>query len=366
MNERIEFIKKQPAFANLNSEEIEIVSQNLETCHYEPGCYVMEEEENSQDLYFIKEGEVEVVKRNKQTHEEFIIGTLRQGHIIGEMSFIDRQPRSTSVRVINKKTSIYKLPVNWSDPHLSSIYNKILEKVVQISMLRLREINKDYTRNLKNQVKEVKDQNQFGYFFIFSVLIYTINSLAKALLPFNLSQISFIALVGFASCLFFPGVGFIRYYMSGHSFADFGLTFQGARQTLKETFYLLAGGMLLLGSIYSYQFGWASFLQYLSQEYLFFFTGKALAIFYYIFSLEFVIRGTIQTALQKFLNGKNIVAILLIATLIWPINLSLGLKISFLKFLLDIFLGYLFIRQKNLIGVTLIHYFIAIFSTRLI
>lgn len=359
-----ELIENQNYFKDLTSEEKMWVFENLKLYVYEGGDYIIRENECSEDLYFIKEGEVEVVKKNETTGQEFVINKLYEGDVIGEMAFIDRQPRSSSVRAANKPVSVYKFSVNWSDPHLSSLYTKILEKVVQTTMLHLRTINKDYVQNLKEHIRQVNEQNDFGCFFIFMVTIYTLNSFAKLFLSFALIDSHFVSLINFTLLLFLPTIGFV-YYM-GYSFENFGLTFKRTWQTLKETFFIAIGGLSLFGLIYSAWIGWPLFLEYLSKTIPYFFSMYAIMIFLYVFSLEFVARGTIQTSLQKFLaHHKEIGAVLLTAILIWPTNLYFGFGISFLKFLLDLFLGFVFIRQKNLIGVSILHYLFIMFSRTL-
>jgi hypothetical protein len=67
--------------------------------------------------------------------------------------------------------------------------------------------------------------------------------------------------------------------------------------------------------------------------------------------------------LQKFLfpQNKNEAA-WLTACLIWPSDLYLGFKASFIDFLMDLFLGILFLKQQNLAGVVLLRFVIIIIT----
>ena len=60
------------------------------------GEYLLYEGERSDEMYFVKEGTLTVTK--KRGSEEKQIGTIYSGEIIGEMSFLDREPRSASVK----------------------------------------------------------------------------------------------------------------------------------------------------------------------------------------------------------------------------------------------------------------------------
>jgi hypothetical protein len=356
------FVRNQAIFQDLSPEELEQVLQALELKEYAPGDDIIHENEISQDIYFIKKGEVEVIKRNATTGQEFRIGRLRQGDIFGEMAFIDGRPRSSSVRVVNSPASVYKFPVNWSNPLLAPLYDKIFEKTIQVGSQRLREINQNYIQNLKQQIKEIEEQNHFGYFFIFMITIYNLYNLARVFLAFDIEESRFISLICFSLLLFLPTVLFVRYMHN--SFSEFGLTLRGIKPTLKNTFLIAIGGLCLGGVIYSL---WTRnpslFFTYFGQSLLSFLHWKTLAILFYIFCLEFVIRGTIQTSLQRFFyKRQKTKAILLTALILWPANLYLGFALSLIKFLIDLFLGFIFIKQRNLIGVTLLHFFIVMFT----
>ncbi len=356
----VDFIKNQKIFENLSIEELELVKQTLQLEKYSPGDYIIKENDHSQDIYFIKNGEVEVVKLNPETGQKFVIGKLQPGDMLGEMAFIDGQPRSSSVRVISEPALVYKLPVNWSNSLLSVLYDKILEKIVQVDLQRLRVINQHYIQNLKQQISEIDDQNHFGYFFIFMVTIYNLNSLARVFLAFDIKQSHFISLICFSLLLFLPTAIFLRHM--NYSFADFGMSFQGIRPVIKNTFFIVSG-FLLTAIIFSKGIETSFFFNSLSQVKMLLFHWNIFAIFFYIFCIEFTTRGAIQTSLQRFLyKGKKIGAVLLTALILWPVNLYLGFELSFAKFLIDLFLGALFIQQKNLFGVTLLHFLIVIFT----
>lgn len=63
------------------------------------GEYLIREGVESTEMYFLKSGSMAVFKRRGDT--EVQIGTIYSGEVIGEMSFLDKQPRSASVKAIN-------------------------------------------------------------------------------------------------------------------------------------------------------------------------------------------------------------------------------------------------------------------------
>ena len=57
------------------------------------------EGEDSNELYYIQTGTLAVLKRKSSGEQQ--IGTIYSGEIVGEMSFIDNEPRSATVRALS-------------------------------------------------------------------------------------------------------------------------------------------------------------------------------------------------------------------------------------------------------------------------
>ena len=61
-----------------------------------PNEYLMREGEESTEMYYLQSGTLAVFKRKGD--QEHQIGTIIAGELVGEMSFLDRHPRSASVK----------------------------------------------------------------------------------------------------------------------------------------------------------------------------------------------------------------------------------------------------------------------------
>ena len=62
------------------------------------GDYLMREGEESTEMYYVQEGILGVFKR--KLDQEHQIGTIYAGELVGEMSFLDEDPRSATVKTI--------------------------------------------------------------------------------------------------------------------------------------------------------------------------------------------------------------------------------------------------------------------------
>jgi CRP/FNR family transcriptional regulator, cyclic AMP receptor protein len=62
--------------------------------------YLLRENDESTEMFLLQSGTLAVVKR--QGDEEKQIGTIYTGELVGEMSFLDKAPRSASVKAMTK------------------------------------------------------------------------------------------------------------------------------------------------------------------------------------------------------------------------------------------------------------------------
>jgi CRP-like cAMP-binding protein len=63
------------------------------------GEYLMRDGEESTQMYYLQSGSLAVFKVKGAAEQQ--IGTIYSGELVGEMSFLDKQPRSASVKAIS-------------------------------------------------------------------------------------------------------------------------------------------------------------------------------------------------------------------------------------------------------------------------
>jgi len=86
-------------FGALSDEMLASLAQSLPAERFSAGDVVFREGAPAHCLYVLLEGEVEVVKRSRASHEHRV-AVLGPNDCFGEMSLIDMQPRSATVRAI--------------------------------------------------------------------------------------------------------------------------------------------------------------------------------------------------------------------------------------------------------------------------
>lgn len=64
------------------------------------GDILVEEGSKSNEMYWVISGSFEASKKNSETDQVHVIGKIATGELIGEMSFLDSQPRSATVKAL--------------------------------------------------------------------------------------------------------------------------------------------------------------------------------------------------------------------------------------------------------------------------
>lgn len=86
-------------FGGLDEETLGLLARELPTRHVETGALVVEEGARSQAMYVVVGGELEVVKRGAGAGD-VRVALFGPGDWFGDMSILDVQPRSATVRAV--------------------------------------------------------------------------------------------------------------------------------------------------------------------------------------------------------------------------------------------------------------------------
>lgn len=107
---------------------------------------VVIEGELSWGLYLILEGTVGIFKSNKMSGDTYDVGQLRAGSFFGEMSLVDDNPRSATVRALTDCSLFYISKDSFMSflDSASDLKLKFYESCVQNLVYRLRELDDNY------------------------------------------------------------------------------------------------------------------------------------------------------------------------------------------------------------------------------
>ncbi len=104
----VSFLKNVSLFADLPEESLAKLGTCLKTNEFPPSETIMREGAPGVSMYVIKDGLVEVRKKDPITGIDFLVAQLGPGNAVGEMSLLTGKPRSASVNTV-EPTSVYTL-----------------------------------------------------------------------------------------------------------------------------------------------------------------------------------------------------------------------------------------------------------------
>ena len=117
--ELLQLLAEHPLFRDLrDTDRAELAAMMVER-HYPSGSEIFREGDPGGELYIIGGGSVEVQKQRSHGSGRVVIARFDRGGVIGEMSLVDRMPRSASVLAV-QPTRAWVLQQESFDEMLSS------------------------------------------------------------------------------------------------------------------------------------------------------------------------------------------------------------------------------------------------------
>ena len=105
--DRLLMLQSVPLFSAMTLEQLEAIHSCLTEHHYTKGEVLFEEGDIGDEMYIVAEGQVKIFYTLK-TSEPLLLTTVDAGSYFGEMSILDRDPRSAAARV-SKNSRLFAL-----------------------------------------------------------------------------------------------------------------------------------------------------------------------------------------------------------------------------------------------------------------
>jgi CRP/FNR family transcriptional regulator, cyclic AMP receptor protein len=100
MGLKTDLLKGVDLFSALDDQQLDTVAQMIiEKAYRKADIILMEDDDSNQSLFIIAKGEVKVVL-TAEDGREAILASLKEGDFFGEMSLLDGEPRSATVRAV--------------------------------------------------------------------------------------------------------------------------------------------------------------------------------------------------------------------------------------------------------------------------
>ncbi len=139
---KAEELQRSRLFHGLLPEEIEMLAEVTQQKNYKTGELVFEQGSVGDSLFVLAEGAVDVV-RKREDGEERVIATLHAPEFFGEMSLIDKEYRSATIRASTDTVMLCLSSENLRS--FSRVYRNgftlLVINIARVLSLRLRETN---------------------------------------------------------------------------------------------------------------------------------------------------------------------------------------------------------------------------------
>ena len=149
--EVIESLRAIPLFSNVSEEDLEAIAFHLIERRYPKNATIVEEGLPGDYMYVIRDGRVKVTKASEDGREK-IMDFFESGAFFGEMSLLDRAPRSASVKTLEPVRLLALSRKDFLD--LLTRSSSLALAVIQELSRRLRETGEQASSMSFQRVKE--------------------------------------------------------------------------------------------------------------------------------------------------------------------------------------------------------------------
>jgi CRP/FNR family cyclic AMP-dependent transcriptional regulator len=140
--EKLEVLQRSPLFEMLSQTELELLADLSRPRRYAAGEVIFEQGDLGDSLYVIVNGEVEVLHKDPQGNLA-VLTTLRAPDFFGEMSLIDKEYRSATVRAKGEATMLHLTAENLAGfrKNYKDGFAFVVINIARVLSNRLRETN---------------------------------------------------------------------------------------------------------------------------------------------------------------------------------------------------------------------------------
>lgn len=333
----------------------------------EPGQTLIAEGDTGNSLFLVCEGSFGIYRSGGAGAAEMRVAEIGPGQPFGEMALLDGEPRAASVRAETPGLVLEVAPEALRrQPGGEACFQELKGALATFITRRMRATTQGHVEALERELALKGEQEQFGRFFIYSLIMMSIGTLVNNALARKEVDVDVYTQMfawQYLAVLLVPSFFVIRHM--GISIRSLGLTTRGLKRALTE------GAAISVG-LYGVTWFVAAILRHFDLL-----PGKALpfdllgSLSYFLHSAlqEIIARGFLQSSFQRFLGDSNgLWSVVLASTLFGMFHLHFGMAAVLMTIATGCVFGLIYMRHQNVAGVTLVHYVmgVAAFNTGLI
>lgn len=377
----VSILKNMDLFRDFNDKELLIIANLVYEQEFEANELIIREGEESDALYFLLDGQVDILKKHPDNDKLYQINTIDAVDYFGEMALIKDSKRTATVRahtpvlLLVLETKLFYEVAITSDSHkkiLHYLNNKLYE--------RIKHINEFSVKVLERELEQTKIRNTMGRFLIAVIALLCVYAFCMKVTNVLLAEVPATTLVSTSMLILFFIMALITTRLMPYPPAFYGLTLKNWRKSAFEgvlfTLPILALLLLVKWALVNYTNLLPSKdLFYLSNTvhpktlttngHIYFWLG--MATLYSVHSLiqEFTVRGVLQSAMQEFFNTRYryLLAIIFSNVIFSTLHVFLSISFALFTFIPGLFWGWMYLRhKKTLVGTSISHILVGLWA----
>lgn len=340
----------------LSPDMADAVRRTMVVRHIPAGGTIMTEGDRTDSLYLIEDGNVTVFRAMGVDGGERILATLPAGAILGEMALLDGQPRSASVRAATdcRLTEIAPAKI-LALPNGEQVLAAIRSSLAIAVTNRMRTQTDKYVAAVEREMAAIKERQHFGRFFIYVLGVMTIGMLVNDILAREILEVDiFTPTFAWVYLLIILIPTSLVIWRMKIPLRDLGVTTVGMKRSVIEGSILSAATVAV-----AFAAAWALKAAGIHSgtpvpaEW-----GPTTGYFFHSVLQELVARGLLQSSFQRFLDDRRgLQSVILSSTLFGVFHIHFGFTAVVVTILSGLLFGAVYLRHRNLAGVTLLHFF---------
>jgi CRP-like cAMP-binding protein/membrane protease YdiL (CAAX protease family) len=371
--------EQSPLFAGVTAAQMVELRSVCREQRFAPGEIILREGHNDPVVYVLIEGAAEVTKNTSIGGVQMRIAALSRGDVLGELKIVDPQPSSATVTAVTQVTALaMDLDIFAGSPALTDVRPTLLRNAGRILASKLRATTGDGADAMQRELEETRSRVHAGRFIvlIFTMLAtYQLAISALVLVPDSVRPLTSVLSFVFVIWAFIPVV--LSLWHSPFSLDSYGLTTRdGGRIALQALVWTIP----LLLVVVVFKLAWIRWAPSMADLPLFdptsVFDGRPFNVGIFVFAIalylihaplqEMVARAGLQGTLQNFIPTQpghiNWKAILISNLLFAASHSFIGFWFCVAAFVPGMFWGWMFAKQRSIVGVTVSHIAVGIWA----
>ncbi len=372
-------LKQNHLFHSLSDDELQTILSITERQQVGQGRFFIHEGNSDKSVYVIEEGSVEIVIHAGDQESPVVLTTLGKGAVVGEMSLLQGDQRRTASARTKEDSVLLRIDfqhIRFYEEY-GSLYTKILGNLAKELSRKLVNTNTITLESMKKELESSRARIAMGLFtvnilFLLSIYTLALRSLAELVQAQENSTSISVGILAFMALFMF-----VLIKRFGYPLRTFGLTLDNWKRVLLQAvmFSLPVMGLIVLlkwlaitmipGFASEPLFNPAAIFRGQSEFDLSIYVSGLVAYAIFCPIQEFVCRGGIQSALDNFLpetKHKTLLTIVLSNLLFAMAHSHLTLSFALFTFVPGLFWGWMFSKQKSLVGVSVSHILIGVWT----